>query len=115
MNLLNTVSFDELCSGLIAAASRGYANICSLILRTDSQTSAYVDPQQWNALRSAACNNHDNVVELLIQNGSKLFIAKKKEKHININHKINFNDRMIELFQLAQNELNSLIHTNEIF
>ncbi|VDO29548.1 unnamed protein product [Onchocerca flexuosa] len=72
MNLLDGVNFGELCSGLIAASSRGHADICKLILQTDPQAANYVDPQQWNALRSAACNNHDNVVDLLIQNGMEV-------------------------------------------
>uniref|UniRef100_A0A915Q871 Uncharacterized protein n=1 Tax=Setaria digitata TaxID=48799 RepID=A0A915Q871_9BILA len=69
INLINEISLSELCSGLIAASSRGHADICKLILQADPQAASYVDPQQWNALRSAACNNHDNVVNLLIQNG----------------------------------------------
>uniref|UniRef100_A0A0R3QCB9 ANK_REP_REGION domain-containing protein n=1 Tax=Brugia timori TaxID=42155 RepID=A0A0R3QCB9_9BILA len=69
MNLLDAVSIDELRSGLIAASSRGHADICKLILQADPHAANYVDSQQWNALRSAACNNHDNVVDLLIQNG----------------------------------------------
>lgn len=69
MNLLDDVSYGELSAGLIAASSRGYADICKLILQTNPQTVNYVDAQQWNALRSAACNNHDNVVDLLIENG----------------------------------------------
>ncbi|EJD74774.1 hypothetical protein LOAG_17958 [Loa loa] len=69
INLLDEVTFNELCAGLIAASSRGHADICKLILHANPQTANYVDPQQWNALRSAACNNHDNVVDLLIQNG----------------------------------------------
>uniref|UniRef100_A0A8R1U281 ANK_REP_REGION domain-containing protein n=1 Tax=Onchocerca volvulus TaxID=6282 RepID=A0A8R1U281_ONCVO len=72
MNSLDGVSFGELCSGLIAASSRGHADICKLILQTDPQAANYVDPQQWNALRSAACNNHDTVVDLLIQNGMEV-------------------------------------------
>ncbi|CAG9529739.1 unnamed protein product [Cercopithifilaria johnstoni] len=72
MNLLNDVSYGELCSGLIAASSRGHVDICKLILQKNSHTVNYVDPQQWNALRSAACNNHDNVIDLLIQNGMEV-------------------------------------------
>lgn len=73
VNLLDDVSYDELCSGLIAASSRGHVDICKLILQTNPQVVNYVDQQQWNALRSAACNNHDNVVDLLIQNGWLIF------------------------------------------
>ncbi|VDM97292.1 unnamed protein product [Thelazia callipaeda] len=67
--LLDSVNYDDLCSGLIAASSRGHTEICKLILKIDPRAAAHVDSQQWNALRSAACNNHENVVQLLIENG----------------------------------------------
>ena len=67
--LCDTVDERSLACGLIAAASRGHSEVCRQIVKRSFYAAHYVDPQQWNALRSAACNNHLEVLELLIQNG----------------------------------------------
>lgn len=88
--LLDEVGREELCSGLIAASSRGHADICKLILRADPLAANYVDSRQWNALRSAACNNHDHVVDLLIKNGTQHF-------HKHSCYFLGFYDRFLQL------------------
>ncbi|TKR68576.1 hypothetical protein L596_024540 [Steinernema carpocapsae] len=60
---------DNLALGLIAAASRGHERICSLILEIYPESSHFVDYYQWNALRSAACNNHINILDMLVKYG----------------------------------------------
>uniref|UniRef100_A0A1I7ZIB4 ANK_REP_REGION domain-containing protein n=1 Tax=Steinernema glaseri TaxID=37863 RepID=A0A1I7ZIB4_9BILA len=60
---------ETLALGLIAAASRGHAEICSLILEVHPESAHFVDYYQWNALRSAACNNHLNILDMLVKYG----------------------------------------------
>lgn len=59
----------ELSLGLLAASSRGRLDICRTILQYRPQISNSVCNGQWNALRSAACNNHLEVLDLLIESG----------------------------------------------
>ncbi|CAJ0941074.1 unnamed protein product, partial [Mesorhabditis belari] len=59
----------ELSLGLLAAASRGHVAICKRILEMRPQSGHFVSESQWNALRSAACNNHLPVLDLLIDQG----------------------------------------------
>ncbi|VDM47327.1 unnamed protein product [Toxocara canis] len=68
-DLLDCVEESALASGLIAAASRGHAHVCRTILEKKSSAAHYVDNQQWNALRSAACNNNIAVLDMLIEYG----------------------------------------------
>lgn len=68
--LLKNVEEGALASGLIAAASRGNMGICRAILERNASASRYCDSQQWNALRAAACNNHIDVLDLLIEYGT---------------------------------------------
>uniref|UniRef100_A0A9J2PTX4 ANK_REP_REGION domain-containing protein n=1 Tax=Ascaris lumbricoides TaxID=6252 RepID=A0A9J2PTX4_ASCLU len=68
-DLLDHVDEPALASGLIAAASRGHTDVCRTILDKKSSAAHYVDCQQWNALRSAACNNHIAVLDMLIEYG----------------------------------------------
>lgn len=68
-DLLDRVDEPALASGLIAAASRGHTDVCRTILDKKSSAAHYVDCQQWNALRSAACNNHIAVLDMLIEYG----------------------------------------------
>ncbi|CAJ0598062.1 unnamed protein product [Cylicocyclus nassatus] len=60
----------ELSLGLLAASSRGQVKVCSAILQYRPQIANSVCNGQWNALRSAACNNHLEVLDLLLSHGS---------------------------------------------
>lgn len=73
--LSGSVDEQYLAFGLIAAASRGHTEVCRHIISRSNYAVHYVDAQQWNALRSAACNNHLSVLELLIQNGQLLHLT----------------------------------------
>ncbi|VDK17475.1 unnamed protein product [Anisakis simplex] len=68
-DLLNNVEESSLASGLIAAASGGQLDVCRTILNKKSSAAHYVDFQQWNVLRAAACNNHIAVLNMLIEYG----------------------------------------------
>ncbi|KIH44678.1 hypothetical protein ANCDUO_25296, partial [Ancylostoma duodenale] len=59
----------ELSLGLLAASSRGQVDVCSAILQHRPQMATTVCSGQWNALRSAACNNHLEVLDLLLSHG----------------------------------------------
>uniref|UniRef100_A0A7I4YCQ5 ANK_REP_REGION domain-containing protein n=2 Tax=Haemonchus contortus TaxID=6289 RepID=A0A7I4YCQ5_HAECO len=62
-------SDPDLLLGLLAASSQGQLQICKTLLQYRPQISNHVCNGQWNALRSAACNNHLDVLNLLIDSG----------------------------------------------
>ncbi|KAE9417856.1 hypothetical protein Angca_009224 [Angiostrongylus cantonensis] len=62
----------ELSLGLLAASSRGHTQICEAILQYKPQVANNVCNGQWNALRSAACNNHLEVLDLLLTRGEEV-------------------------------------------
>ncbi|VDM56258.1 unnamed protein product [Angiostrongylus costaricensis] len=62
----------ELSLGLLAASSRGHTQICEAILQYKPQVANNVCNGQWNALRSAACNNHLEVLDLLLTHGLRM-------------------------------------------
>ncbi|ETN70397.1 ankyrin repeat protein [Necator americanus] len=67
---MSSLTDPELSLGLLAASSRGQVQICSAILQYRPQIANAVCNGQWNALRSAACNNHPEVLDLLLEHGS---------------------------------------------
>ncbi|CAI4230593.1 unnamed protein product [Auanema sp. JU1783] len=60
----------ELASGLLAASSRGHIRIVETILKCCPKIINCISSYgQWNALRSAACNNHLDILNLLLSEG----------------------------------------------
>lgn len=67
--LLPRVSSVEAGRGLVAAASRGRRLVVEELLKGRPAVASFVNDQQWNALRAAACSSELAVLDLLVARG----------------------------------------------